>query len=213
MDEKPLRNIFYYKNYYLDFFRTLEDKVKKKFNWTLKLVSTVERIPLKYFRHIDGSTGLYEIRVEFESNIYRVFCFFDEGQLVILVNGFQKKTQKTPKKEIEKAERLKNNTSMKKTQNSNLTSFEDHLDEQYGERGTPERENFEEGFEAFRIGVMLQELRKNNGLTQQQLAEKCGTTKTYISRIENNASDIRLSTLMRIVREGFGGHLKLNVEV
>jgi len=102
---------------------------------------------------------------------------------------------------------------MKKTPNSNLTSFEDHLDEQYGKRGTSERESFEEGFEAFRLGVMLQELRKNNGLTQQQLAEKCGTTKTYISRIENNASDIRLSTLMRIVREGFGGHLRLNVEI
>ena len=102
---------------------------------------------------------------------------------------------------------------MKKISNSNLTSFEDHLDEQYGKRGTTERENFEEGFEAFRLGVMLQELRKNNGLTQQQLAERCGTTKTYISRIENNASDIRLSTLMRIVREGFGGHLRLSVEI
>ncbi|MBV6644281.1 MAG: helix-turn-helix transcriptional regulator [Cyclobacteriaceae bacterium] len=102
---------------------------------------------------------------------------------------------------------------MKKVSNSNLTSFEDHLDRQYGKPGTPEREDFEEGFEAFRLGVMLQELRKNNGLTQQQLAEKCGTTKTYISRIENNASDIRLSTLMRIVREGFGGHLRLNVEI
>ncbi|MBV6644280.1 MAG: type II toxin-antitoxin system RelE/ParE family toxin [Cyclobacteriaceae bacterium] len=107
MDEKSLRNIFYYKNYYLDFFETLQDKVKRKFNWTLKLVETVERIPLKYFRHIESSTGLYEIRVEFESNIFRVFCFFDEGHLVILINGFQKKSQKTPKKEIEKAERLK----------------------------------------------------------------------------------------------------------
>jgi hypothetical protein len=60
---------------------------------------------------------------------------------------------------------------------------------------------------------MLQELRKESGMTQDQLAVKCGTTKTYISRIENDASDIRLSTLMRIIREGFGGHLKLNVEL
>jgi DNA-binding XRE family transcriptional regulator len=100
---------------------------------------------------------------------------------------------------------------MKKTVNNNLTSFEDHLDQQYGKIGTPEREKFEEGFEAFKLGVMIQELRKKNGLTQEQLAEKCGTTKTYISRIENNASDIRLSTLMRIVREGFGRHLKLSI--
>jgi len=102
---------------------------------------------------------------------------------------------------------------MKKKENRNLTSFEDHLDQQYGRRGTPEREKFEEGFEAFRLGVMIQELRKENGMTQEQLAAKCGTTKTYISRIENNASDIRLSTLMRIIREGFGGHLRLSVDI
>ncbi|MDO8886194.1 helix-turn-helix transcriptional regulator [Candidatus Oleimmundimicrobium sp.] len=97
--------------------------------------------------------------------------------------------------------------------NKNLTSFADHLDEQYGKIGTEERERFEEGFEAFKLGLMLQELRKGQGLTQEQLAVKCGTTKTYISRIENNASDIRLSTLMRIISEGFGGHLRLNVEL
>jgi len=100
---------------------------------------------------------------------------------------------------------------MKTPINNNLTSFEDHLDQQYGKRGTPEREKFEEGFEAFKLGAMIQELRKESGLTQQQLADKCGTTKTYISRIENNASDIRLSTLMRIVREGFGRHLRLSI--
>ena len=102
---------------------------------------------------------------------------------------------------------------MKKKANSNLTSFADHLDEQYGKRGAEERERFEEGFEAFRLGVMLQELRKEKVLTQEQLAQKCGTTKTYISRIENNASDIRLSTLMRIISEGLGGHLRLNVDM
>ena len=101
---------------------------------------------------------------------------------------------------------------MKKKENSNLTSFADHLDKQYGKRGTKEREEFESGFESFKLGVMLQELRKEQGMTQEQLAEKCGTTKTYISRIENDASDIRLSTLTRIIREGLGGHLKLTVE-
>jgi len=100
---------------------------------------------------------------------------------------------------------------MKKQKNSNLTSFDDHLDQQYGKRGNSEREMFEEGFEAFRLGVMIRELRKENGLTQEQLAVKCGTTKTYISRIENNASDIRLSTLMRIIKEGFGRQLRLSV--
>lgn len=102
---------------------------------------------------------------------------------------------------------------MKNKGNKNLTSFAYHLDGQYGKRGTVERERFEEGFESYKLGVMLQELRKEQGLTQEQLAKKCGTTKTYISRIENDASDIRLSTLMRIIREGFGGHLRLNVDI
>ena len=94
-----------------------------------------------------------------------------------------------------------------------IVDFDEHLNTEYGARGTERGEAFEEGFEAFRLGVMLQELRKKKGLTQEQLAKRFGTTKTYISRIENNASDIRLSTLMRIIREGLGGHLKLNVEV
>jgi HTH-type transcriptional regulator/antitoxin HipB len=95
--------------------------------------------------------------------------------------------------------------------NKKLTSFSAHLDHQYEKKGTPDREEYEEEFEAFKLGAMIQELRKEQGLTQEQLAEKCGTTKTYISRIENHASDIRLSTLMRIIRQGLGGNLKLNI--
>jgi len=104
--EKFIRNIFYYKNYYLDFFSTLKPEVKKKFNWTLQLISIIDRVPEKYFKHLAGSTGLYEISVEVGSDIYRVFGFFDKGQLVVLVNGFQKKSQKTSKNEIELAEKL-----------------------------------------------------------------------------------------------------------
>ena len=101
---------------------------------------------------------------------------------------------------------------MKKTENNkNLTSFTDHLNSQYGKRGTESREQYEQEFEAFKLGIMFQELRKEQGLTQEKLAEKCGTTKNYISRIENDVSDIRLSTLMRIIQEGLGGHLKLSV--
>jgi HTH-type transcriptional regulator / antitoxin HipB len=97
--------------------------------------------------------------------------------------------------------------------NNNLTSWDDHLDNKYGKPGTPAREKYEQEFEAFKIGVLIQEARKRQNMTQKQLAEKVGTTKNYISRIENNASDIRLSTLMRIIREGLGGHLKLSVEI
>ena len=97
------------------------------------------------------------------------------------------------------------------TKNKNLTSFDDHLEKQYGKRGTKKREAYEQEFEAFKLGVFIQEMREEQNLTQEQLATRCGTTKSYISRIENNASDIRLSTLMRIVREGLGGHLMLSV--
>jgi HTH-type transcriptional regulator/antitoxin HipB len=95
----------------------------------------------------------------------------------------------------------------------NITSWDDHLNEKYGKTGTNTRKKFEEEFETFRIGVLIQEARKKQHLTQQELADKVGTTKNYISRIENNASDIRLSTLMRIIREGLGGNLKLSVDL
>lgn len=107
MDEKFVRDIYYYKDFYLDFFETLKPDVKRKFNWTLKLIATIGRVPVKYFKHMSDTDGLYEVRVEVGSDIYRVFSFFDEGRLIILLNGFQKKTQKTPKSEIELANKLK----------------------------------------------------------------------------------------------------------
>jgi DNA-binding XRE family transcriptional regulator len=98
-----------------------------------------------------------------------------------------------------------------KTKKNKIVRFEDHIDKEYGRRGTAKREKYERGFESFKLGVMLQDLRKQKNLTQEQLAEKCGTTKTYISRIENDASDIRLSTLLRIIREGLGGHINISI--
>lgn len=107
MNEKFIRDIFYYKDYYLEFFEKLKPDVQKKFNWTLQLLATMEKVPEKYFKHITGSTGLFEVRIEVGSDIYRVFSFFDKGKLIILINGFQKKTQKTPSKEIDLAEKIK----------------------------------------------------------------------------------------------------------
>ena len=98
-----------------------------------------------------------------------------------------------------------------KTENKKITSFAEHLDAQHGKKGTETRDKYEEEYESFALGVLIQEMRKERGLTQEQLALKCGTTKNYISKIENNASDIRLSTLMRIIRQGLGGHLKLSL--
>ena len=98
-----------------------------------------------------------------------------------------------------------------KAETKKITSFAQHLDEQYGESGTETRQKYEDEYDNFELGVLIQEMRKERGLTQEQLALKCGTTKNYISKIENNASDIRLSTLIRIIRQGLGGHLKLSL--
>ena len=101
---------------------------------------------------------------------------------------------------------------MKKV-NKNITTLDEILDKKYGKRGNTKRESWEQDFEAFRLGVMLEEARTKLGMTQEELADKCGTNKSYISRIENNASDIRLSTLMKIIQQGLGGHLKLTLQL
>ena len=98
---------------------------------------------------------------------------------------------------------------MSKHLNPKLTSLDDLINQQYGEIGSNKRDEFEEGFEAFKIGVILEEARIKTGMTQEELAAKCGTNKSYISRIEHDASDIKLSTLIKIIRLGLGGELKL----
>ena len=102
---------------------------------------------------------------------------------------------------------------MKKEENNNITTLDEILDNKYGKRGVSKREKWEQEFEAFRLGVLLEEARIKLGMTQEELAKKCGTNKSYISRIENNESDIRLSTLMRIIQQGLGGHLKLTLQL
>lgn len=101
------RKLSSYGKYFFDFYSKLDKDLQEKFDWVFELIKTVDRIPGKYFQHLENTDGLFEIRVEYESNIYRVICFFDEGKLVILLNAFQKKTQKTPRAELELAKRLK----------------------------------------------------------------------------------------------------------
>ncbi len=101
MDKK--RKLIYFKNYFWNFFNSQSEKIKDKIDYVLFLVTVADRIPKKFFEQMTGYDGLYAIRIEFESNIFRIFCCFDEDNLIVLFNGFQKKTQKTPKKEIYKA--------------------------------------------------------------------------------------------------------------
>lgn len=98
-----IRQIIYYRKYFLDFFEQQTTRIKEKIDHVLFVVTVAERIPKKFFQHLEGTEGLYKIRVEFQGNIYRIFCCFDEGQVIVLFNGFQKKSQKTPPGEIERA--------------------------------------------------------------------------------------------------------------
>ena len=111
------RQIIFYEHFFTDFYLEQTEKLQEKIEYVLKIIRTVQNIPRKFLDHITGTEGLYEIRIEFESNIYRIFCCFDKGNLVVLLNSFQKKTQKTPKKEIDLALKLKDEyfNSKKKT--------------------------------------------------------------------------------------------------
>ena len=101
------RTIIFYKDYFQKFFDKQKDKVKDKIVWTFNLIEELPIVPETFLKHIENTNGLYEIRVQVGSNIFRIFCFFDKGQLVVVANGFQKKSKKTPKEEIEKAIRIK----------------------------------------------------------------------------------------------------------
>ncbi|MEI6696635.1 MAG: type II toxin-antitoxin system RelE/ParE family toxin [Bacteroidota bacterium] len=105
---KIQRQIIFHEHYFQDFYLEQTEKVQEKIEYVFKIIQTVQNVPKKFLEHLTGNEGLYEIRLEFESNIFRIFCCFDKGNLVVLFNGFQKKTQKTPKSEIDLAMKLKN---------------------------------------------------------------------------------------------------------
>jgi phage-related protein len=105
---EKIREIVAYKDYFEDFLTKQPVKVQDKIFKILEAIETLERIPTNYLKFVVGTNGLYEARIQLATDIWRIFCFFDNGRLVILLNGFQKKTQKTPKSEIEKAITLMN---------------------------------------------------------------------------------------------------------
>ena len=108
MEKEPkIRVVTFYKDYFTEFFIKQREKVQDKIIWTLDLIEQLEKVPETYLKHIENTEGLYEIRVKQGSDIFRIFCFFDKGKLIVLANGFQKKTQKTPRKEIDKALKIK----------------------------------------------------------------------------------------------------------
>lgn len=110
-----VREVIAYKHYFEEFLLAQPIKVQNKIYKIIEALETLERIPNQYLKHLENTDGLYEARIKLGSNIWRVFCFFDEGKLVILLNGFQKKTQKTPKNEMDKALKLKSDYFTNKT--------------------------------------------------------------------------------------------------
>jgi len=105
--DKKYRKIIFYKDHFEKFFVKERKEVKDKIIWTLNLIEELPIIPETYFKHIKSTKGLYEIRIKVRRDIFRIFCFFDSGKLIVLMNGFQKKTQKTPANDLEKALRIK----------------------------------------------------------------------------------------------------------
>lgn len=103
---KKVRKVKAYKHYFRDFMKQQSQKVRDKVFQVLDIIEQVDQVPSTYLKYIQGTNGLFEVRVQFANNIFRVFCFFEECNLVILLSGFQKKTQKTPRKEIDKAIKL-----------------------------------------------------------------------------------------------------------
>ena len=105
--KKKYRIAIFYKDYFERFFVKQTEKVKAKIIWTIELIEELERVPENYLKHLESTKGLYEIRIKHGRDIFRIFCFFDQGKLIVITTGFQKKTQKTPKIEIEKALKIK----------------------------------------------------------------------------------------------------------
>lgn len=198
------RKIIAYENYYKDFFDTLDKGTQEKVLYGLLLLKTQDRLPAKYVKFL--KEGLYELRIEWQGNIYRIFFCYDEGHIVILFNGFQKKTQKTPDREIDKALKLKKNIMSEKE--LKMFDVDAQLDAVFGKEGTPERKAAEDRANAFFTGQIIEEARKKANMTQAELAEKIGTNKSYISRVETGKTEPKVSTFYRIASA-----LGLNVEL
>lgn len=184
----------FYKDYFISFYRALEAGAQKKIDYVLGMLKIQERVNERFVKFIRD--GVYEIRASHNGNIYRAFFIFDEGNIVMLLNGYQKKTQKAPESEINMALKLKRSIMQTK---SNIGSFDAILDEKYGKVGTPERDAFHREAYAYCVGQIILDARKQERMTQSDLAKKVGTDKTYISRIEKGAIEPGVGLFFRIM--------------
>jgi HTH-type transcriptional regulator/antitoxin HipB len=122
--------------------------------------------------------------------------------------GFKRKLKRRQTKKLNELRKLKETTMKKKS----LTPLNEFIDKKVGKKGTRKRDKFETDYEAFKLGVLIQQARQERGLTQEQVAELSGTNKSYISKLEKDLKDVRFSTLQRIITEGLGGHLEISIK-
>lgn len=177
---KGERQILFYKDYFISFYQSLSEGAQRKLDYSLAMLKLQERVSKKFVKFIRD--GIYEVRANHDGNIYRAFFIFDDGNIVMLFNGFQKKTQKKRRKaKLRKQFRLKTNIMQER---NDIGSFDAILDKKYGKIGTQKREEFHRKAYAYCMGRMLMEARKQESMSQSELAAKVGTNKTYISRIE-----------------------------
>ena len=167
------RKIITFGNHFKSFIDSVDDSVRRKIDYVLDMLKTLKRINSKFVKLIKD--GVYELRVEWDGNIYRVFFIFDEGNIVVLFNGFQKKTRKTPQSEIEKALKIKEEYYEYKRKHDSKEAY------------------------AFYMGQVISEARKEEKITQTELGKRIGANKSYISRIENGLIDPTISTLYSII--------------
>ncbi len=208
-----VREVVAYEHYFENFLKEQPRKVQDKIFKIIEAIETLERVPANYLKAMEGTEGLYEARIQLSSNIWRVFCFFDKGKLVVLLNGFTKKTQKTPTNEIKKAMSLMKEYYEQKKNKMKTKNWKQIKDSVYGKKGTKRRDELDREFESLKIGLLLRKAREEKHLTQDQLAELVDKKRTFISRVENNGSNLTLKTLFDIVEKGLGGKVKISIEM
>jgi len=189
-----------------DFLDALPGKQAQKISWVLQLIEELEIVPSVCLKKLINTDEIWEVRAAAGSDIFRLLCFFDGQQLVVVAHAFQKKTQKTPKQDIKKSGRAQKGLFQ---ENKAMKDLKSYIEERKA-RDLDFAQGYDSGYLEFKIGAMLRAAREEAGMTQEQLAQKLHTKKAAVSRIENHAEDIKLSTLARFA-QAFGRKLRIEV--
>ena len=196
---RKARAVVFYANYFERFFLKQRNRVRIKMLWTLTLIEDIVRVPESLLKRIKNGKGLYEINLQIEKEHFRLFCFYQNGQIVILINGFRKKFQKTPKKEIDQVMKIK---EAYKTEQHNITALEVFKERQYGKLGLSTREVVEIGYMDFKIGALLQEACLQNGLVREAFTRSANMSQLCTVKQAHHLQEAQLSVMQKILKSG-----------